>query len=273
MDDPRVKVLLIEDDEDDYILPREFLAETRGDNFQLDWLSDSDAALAAIQKDRHDVYLVDYRLGKNNGLELLRTAVVRGCQAPIILLTGQGDHKIDSEAMRAGAADYLVKGEFDAQLLERSIRHSILRKRAERDLHQQLTRISLLNRITHAISERVDLESILDVVLGRLEIHLPTDFACVHLFNSQAGTLTLAAARPECPPSGAPGPSPEEATVPLAGTGLDACLKGELLYEPELAAAQAPLLRRLAEKPLSSAVVVPMMVEKNLFSIQIGRAH
>jgi signal transduction histidine kinase/DNA-binding response OmpR family regulator len=270
MDDLRLKVLLIEDDEDDYILTREFLAEIRGGQVQLDWVADSDAGFAALQKDQHDVYLVDYRLGKNSGLDLLRAAIARGCQTPIILLTGQGDHKIDSEAMRAGAADYLVKGEFDAQLLERSIRHSILRKRAERDLHQQLTRISLLNRITHAISERVDLESILDVVLGRLEIHLPTDFACVHLFNPQAGTLTLAAARPECPPSGAPGPSPEEATVPLAGTGLDACLKGELLYEPELAAAQAPLLRRLAEKPLSSAVVVPMMVEKNLFSILVA---
>src|ERR1044071_6632937 len=64
MDDPRLKVLLIEDDEDDYILTREFLAETRGDNFQLDWLSGSAAAPAAIQKNHNAVYLVDYRLGK-----------------------------------------------------------------------------------------------------------------------------------------------------------------------------------------------------------------
>src|SRR2546427_9000176 len=159
MDDGRLKVLLVEDDEDDYVLAREFLAEIRGANFQLDWMGDYAAGLEAIQKDEHDVYLVDYRLGKDSGLELLRAAIGRGCQAPVILLTALGDHHVDSEAIKAGAADYLVKGQFDAPLLERSIRHSILRKRAERDLHQQLTRISLLNQITHAISERIDLES------------------------------------------------------------------------------------------------------------------
>ena len=192
MDDLRLKVLIVEDDEDDYVLTREFLAEIRGDQFELDWVEDYDAGLEAIQKDEHDVYLVDYRLGKNNGLELLLAAMARGCRAPIILLTGLGDHKVDSEAIRAGAADYLVKGQFDAQLLERSIRHSILRKRAERDLHQQLTRISLLNQITHAISERMDLESILNVVLGRLEIHLPIDYGSVYLFNAQTGSLSQA---------------------------------------------------------------------------------
>ena len=68
MDEGRLKVLLVEDDEDDYILAREFLAEIRGANFQLDWVGDYDAGLEAIQKDAHDVYLVDYRLGKGSGL-------------------------------------------------------------------------------------------------------------------------------------------------------------------------------------------------------------
>ncbi|HEU0039416.1 MAG TPA: response regulator, partial [Verrucomicrobiae bacterium] len=130
MDDGRLKVLLVEDDEDDYVLAREFLSEIRGANFQLDWVGDYDAGLEAIQKDEHDVYLVDYRLGKDSGLELLRAVIGRGCQAPVILLTALGDHQVESEAIKAGAADYLVKGQFDAPLLERSIRHSILRKRA-----------------------------------------------------------------------------------------------------------------------------------------------
>src|SRR5919198_645957 len=99
MDDGRLKVLLVEDDEDDYVLTREILAEIRGANFQLDWLGDYDAALEAIQKDQHDVYLVDYRLGKGSGRELLRAAIRRGCQAPVILLTAQGDHQVDSDAM------------------------------------------------------------------------------------------------------------------------------------------------------------------------------
>src|SRR5256885_493358 len=97
--------------------------------------------------------------------------------------------------MRSGPADYLVKDQSDSQQLERSIRHSILRKCAERDLHQQLTRISLLNQITHAISEHMDLEGILSVVLGQLEIHLPLDYCSVYLFNPHAGTSSQAASR------------------------------------------------------------------------------
>src|SRR6266536_4145930 len=223
MDDPQLRVLLVEDDEDDYILTREFLAEVRGNDFELKWLAEYDAALEAMTADQHDVYLVDYRLGKDNGLELLRAAVAGGCQSPIILLTGLGDHVVDSEAMRAGAADYLVKGQFDAQLLERSIRHSILRKRAECDLQQQLTRISLLNQITRAISERMDLESMLTVVLGRLEVHLPVDYGAVYLFTSQPATLCQAAARLKGQPPAAHQVALEEIALPLAETGLEAC--------------------------------------------------
>ncbi|PYM11610.1 MAG: hybrid sensor histidine kinase/response regulator, partial [Verrucomicrobia bacterium] len=261
MDDPLLKVLLVEDDEDDYILTREFLAEIRGSNFELEWVEDYDAGLEAIHKDQHHVYLVDYRLGKNNGLDLLRAAIARGCQAPI--------HKVESEAMRCGAADYLVKGQFDAQLLERSIRHSILRKRAERDLHQQLTRISLLNQITHAISERMDLESVLNVVLGQLEIHLPVEYGTVYLFDTQAAILSQAAARLKSQSPTAHMISLDEIAVPLSETGLEACLKGELLYEPEMVKTEAPLLRKLVQPGMGSAVVVPMMAEKNLFGILI----
>ncbi|HXT40715.1 MAG TPA: ATP-binding protein, partial [Candidatus Angelobacter sp.] len=270
MDDPPLKVLLVEDDEDDYILTREFLAEIRGDNFKLDWAEDSDAGLDAIRQEQHDVYLVDYRLGKGNGLDLLRAAVAHGCKTPIILLTGLGDHQVDSEAMRSGAADYLVKGQFDAQLLERSIRHSILRKRAERELHQQLTRISLLNQITHAISERMDLESVLNVVLGQLEVHLPVDYGAVYIFDAQANALSQAAARLKSPLPTADMISLDQLAMPLAQTGLEACTRGELLYEPEIAKTEAPLLRKLTETEMSSAAVVPMMVEKDLFGILVA---
>src|SRR5262245_21147824 len=156
METAKLRFLLVEDDEDDNIITRELLSEALGTDYALDWVPSYEAGLDGIRKNQHDVYLIDYRLGKENGLELLRQAIAFGCQKPVILLTGLGDHLVDSEAMRSGAADYLVKCQFNAALLERSIRHSILRKRTERDLHQQLTRISLLNQITRAISERQD---------------------------------------------------------------------------------------------------------------------
>jgi len=141
-----VKVLLVEDDEDDYVLTRELLADSRRSEFQLDWISDFDDALAAMCRFEHDLYLVDYRLGEYDGLELLRRAKELGCKAPLILLTGQGDGDVDVAAMKAGAADYLVKGHLDAPLLERSIRYSLEQSRTLHALRESEERYALSAR-------------------------------------------------------------------------------------------------------------------------------
>jgi signal transduction histidine kinase len=143
MDDLPFRVLLVEDDEDDYLLTRDLLREIYGGRFHLDWEPDYGAALGAIHRNRHDIYLIDYRLGSDNGLDLLREAVARGCTAPIILLTGQEDREIDLEAMRVGAADYLIKGKIDAETMERSIRYAIERKRTEEALRRSQAELEL----------------------------------------------------------------------------------------------------------------------------------
>ena len=155
MDNAPVKVLLVDDDEDDYILTRDWLSEIQGARVSLEWVASYDAAMDAIAHNQHDVYLLDYRLGERNGLELLREAVASGCSSPIILLTGQGDHEIDVEAMKAGAADYLEKSQLGAPMLERSIRYAIERKRAEQKIREQA---ALLDVATDAILVR-DLEN------------------------------------------------------------------------------------------------------------------
>ncbi len=129
------RILLIDDDEDDFVLVRELLSEAFGGARMLDWASSWDDGLEAIGRRAHHVYLVDYRLGERDGLELAREAVAAGCPAPIILLTGQGSREIDLEATEAGAADYLVKGEITAPLLERAIRYALA--------HQQFLRSEL----------------------------------------------------------------------------------------------------------------------------------
>lgn len=135
-----IRVLLIDDDEDDYLLTRYLLAEIREPVYDLTWISLAEEALPAIERREHDICLLDYRLNGCTGLELLQTALARGCEMPVIMLTGRGDHHIDIEAMQAGATDYLVKGKIDAQLLERSIRYAIERKRAEAERTQLLLR-------------------------------------------------------------------------------------------------------------------------------------
>lgn len=130
MDIHPIRVLLVEDDEDDYIIVRDLLLEIDAEGFRLDWVSTYDAAIRAMVQNQHDVYLVDYVLGQHNGLKLLNEALEGGCKAPIILLTGRGDREVDMAAMRAGAADYLDKSQINPPLLERFIRYAIERKRA-----------------------------------------------------------------------------------------------------------------------------------------------
>jgi PAS domain S-box-containing protein len=143
MNSEAIRVLLVEDDEDDYILTRDLLSEIKGSEFHLDRVKDYETALEALGRNQHDVCLLDYRLGGRNGLEVLNEAPKRGCRASIILLTGQGEREVDLEAMKAGAADYLTKGSLDAALLERSIRYAIERHRdrvALRQAHDHLER-------------------------------------------------------------------------------------------------------------------------------------
>ena len=129
MPEDKLRILLIDDDEDDYLITEDLLYDIGEQKYQLDWVSNYLAATDAIARKEHDIYLVDYRLGQETGLDVMRWAIASNIDTPFILLTGQGDHRVDMEAMEAGAADYLVKGQMDARLLERSIRYAIERHR------------------------------------------------------------------------------------------------------------------------------------------------
>jgi len=121
--------------------------------------------LEAIRRNQHDAYLLDYRLGEDSGLQLLHEALKNGCRAPMILLTGQGDRAVDIEAMKAGAADYVVKGQVDGPLLERSIRYAIERMWAEEETKRQMQRLDVLREINQAITSSLDHRTALDTLM------------------------------------------------------------------------------------------------------------
>ena len=140
MPDAPVKVLLVDDDEDDYIITRDLILRVTC-RYRLDWVNSFHAGLEAVGRREHDIYLFDYRLGERTGLELLRESQ-QITRAPMILLTGQGDHEVDMEAMKAGAADYLVKGQLNADMLDRAIRYALKAKHAEENLRRDRDLIS-----------------------------------------------------------------------------------------------------------------------------------
>ncbi len=141
-----VKVLLVDDDEDDYVVTEDLLDSAEIGMFELQWIDNYEQALEAVSQKNHDVYLFDYRLGPQTGLDLLKEAMERGVRSPIILLTGLGDHDIDSEAMKIGAADYLIKGQMDTAILERSILHAIERKQTDAKQDQLVDELEEANR-------------------------------------------------------------------------------------------------------------------------------
>ena len=125
MDQISVRVLLVDDDENAFILLRRLLAKNYRAKFVLEWANSYSTGLAAIQRQEHEVYLVDYRLDAESGLDLLQKAVGLRAAAPIIILTGADDPKVDLKATQMGAADFLVKDHLDAAMVERSIRYSM----------------------------------------------------------------------------------------------------------------------------------------------------
>ncbi len=144
-DDP-VTVLLVEDDEEDYIITRDMLENQDRARFRLNWCSQYEGALARIREQRHDVYLIDYRLGESTGLELVREAFASRPRAPVIMLTGESNYEIDIEATALGVTDYLIKRELHPAGLERSIRYAISHHRALNDLAQSEERYALAVR-------------------------------------------------------------------------------------------------------------------------------
>jgi len=115
----------VDDDEDDFIILKEYISRIEGLQFQVDWCGKYKEAREKVCEGTYHLYFIDYVLGARSGLELIQESISGSCEEPFILLTGNGNHAIDLKAMESGAVDYLVKGELSTEKLERCIRYSL----------------------------------------------------------------------------------------------------------------------------------------------------
>jgi len=145
--DRTLRVLLIDDDEEDQLILRDMLSEIVRWAIQVDWISSWEEARAALKSNMHDVYLVDYHLGAYNGLTLVADALANGSRAPVIVLTVDGDADVELAALKVGAADFLVKGRLDVPLLEHSLRFTIEQSRHLQILHDANERLQSLDNL------------------------------------------------------------------------------------------------------------------------------
>lgn len=137
-----VRVLLVDDDEDDYLIIRNYISKIHDTPFRLDWVSTLKEAAKVIATAKHQAYLIDYRLGQDNGLELLSQFDLVQRPEPFIILTGAGDERVERKAMRMGVADYIVKSTLDPELISRVLHYALQRKWFESQRLQQLIEIN-----------------------------------------------------------------------------------------------------------------------------------
>ncbi len=128
-----IRVLLIEDDEDDYFLTADYLSQCQEPRFDITWVTNSAEAVAAFRCKLFDICLLDYILGAENAIDVLNIIKSKGISIPVVILTGQSDAKVDEMVMRAGAADYLTKSEIETPRFMRTMRYAMVRREIENE--------------------------------------------------------------------------------------------------------------------------------------------
>lgn len=129
-----MKVLLIEDNEDDAVLIREMLREDAWHTIQLVWKDCLAAGLEEVSQGEYDVVLVDLKLPDCQGAGAFLQVQERAPDVPVIVLTGLDDETVALAAVHAGAQDYLLKKGLTGELLKKSIRYSIEREKTVKKL-------------------------------------------------------------------------------------------------------------------------------------------
>ncbi len=149
-----LRILIVDDDEDDFILIREFIRDGFPDaNHQLDWARSCSEALSCLDNNEYSICIFDFRLGETNGLELLRNVRKTGCSLPIIFLTGQGDEKTAVDAMKSGASDYLSKASLSAETLSHVISRSLKLHREEDQRRKAESALDAQDILLQAVSD------------------------------------------------------------------------------------------------------------------------
>ncbi len=172
MNNNKTRILLVDDDEEDFVIAREIIKDIQGFKTEVVWEDSYKGALDKMVGQDFDVFLVDFHLGSLSGIDLMQEAIVHGCDRPFIILTGQGEKNTDLRAIQSGASDYLQKSLLNSYVLEKSILYAIERNKVKKELvHSQKTYKFLFEELR---TKNQIIESILNslpIIISRLDLN------------------------------------------------------------------------------------------------------
>jgi signal transduction histidine kinase/ActR/RegA family two-component response regulator len=222
---------------------------------------------------RPDRGLVALLMGDSAGSMIARRLVPAALFAPVVLgwlgLEGQRAGLFDTEAGVSlfALSNIIVFGALIWATAESLHRSDIDRRDAQRRLQAQLEGLSLLEQITHAVGERQDLLSIFQVVVRALEDQLPVDFVCMCRYDAVSNLLTVTSVGLRSQALATEPGMVERAQIDIQESGLSRCMRGELIYEPDLQQVRFPFAQRLARAGLGSLVIAPLLIENRVFGL------
>ena len=251
-------MLLVEDNLGDARLMYECLAEALPTDFEMAHVRRLSEALEWLWEERCDVVLLDLGLPDSHGLDTLNLTRDHALGVPIVVLTGIDDEDLGVQAITNGAQDYLVKGQVDGNLLARSLRYAVARRRAEEALVGQMAALQLSRE-----EMRRSLQSLLvaqESVRRDIAIGLQT--------RVQVSLLSLRGRLQEAVSGGSSPSAPAQLLIETV-SGLTETIEMELsplsekLYPAALAEGLVPALRALASR-LTKEITVVVDVEEEL---------
>jgi signal transduction histidine kinase/DNA-binding response OmpR family regulator len=258
-----LKILLVDDDRQEWLLLQDLLSTADSARYEIEWVPSFEQGVEAVLSPSAHCYaacLLDNRIGGRTGLEFLEAIQTKPRQFPVLLYTGQRSPTAEENALRAGAADYLIKGKLDVSGLDRAIRFAIERHRLISAAAAERARLASFGaEVGSALTRAGTPEQVLTPCVEAMIRFLPIQLAQIYVFSPQRGELTMTASE------GVLASQPP----PLAPAAVDFINGEAFLSCPATEDHRLADREWLVRHKMVSAVTYPLMLNEHLLGLII----
>jgi len=199
MSDPKIKVLMVEDNSDHAFLAKSCLEKTS--NYSVKIVDSSARCEQVMHEQNFDIILLDYHLHNEDGLTILnRLKEGEALDVPIVVVTGHGHEKVAVEALKAGAFDYVIKNNdypgFLPKVIKRVLeKHNIYKekKRVEAEIIVSNRELQVLNAVSKVVNQSLFLDKILNGAITTLTRKLELHAGAIYLYDESQNEFHLKA--------------------------------------------------------------------------------